>query len=242
MKPLAVLLLLVGVGSASGAEDVLENRQDLKDSTRVSFKASKARSPESGKGKAGAAFGDKERREARGGRVGRRIDPGFQVTAPGSGPSTGKPLGVDGGDAPEIGVKDNVTPYQADLDQAKKAIETNSYRLVEGARDSRDPTTPGTGRLAGASTLVIGLIIAVVGGLIGRLWGQTLQGSLITAVGAFIGATAFSMILGAKPDPERLEADIQAAGMTHRARIRENFAKAGDRVIELAPSEKEREE
>lgn len=238
---LAALLSLLGTGGLR-ADDALQTRGDLKGAAKTSAKASTARSGEQTKQDGGAAFGDAQRRggaRARGVRIDRVLQP--DAMAPGTPSSTGGPVqGMSYADAPEVGQTKNVTPYQAEIDQVTATIKTNTLRLVGGAEAARDPSASGAGRVSGLSTLFIGVIIAIVGGLLGKAFGQSLQGALITAVGAFLGATAIQMIAGAKPSPEAVEQGVQMAGSSHRRQMRENFTQLGTRVTELddsAPAE-----
>ena len=224
--------------AAAGSDDTLETRGDLKNVAKKSAKAIESRRLDENKHNAGVAFGDQKRKaklKTRGVDPTTVLQPG--ALSPGTPDSTGGPVkGLTMDNSPEVGELKNVTPYQADLDRAASVIRTNSYRLVEGARDARRPATAGVGRLTGLSTLVIGVVIGIVGALIAKMTGQTLQGSLITAIGAFLGATALMMIAGGKPSPEKLEKDIPSAGAPQRGEIRENLSKAAGRVNDLNDS------
>lgn len=235
---LSAACLGLAVAVRAAGDDPLETREDLKSVAKKSAKAIEARKGDELKHRTGVAFGDantKRKLKTRGQDPTAVLQPGG--LAPGTPNETGGPLrGTSMDGAPEVGETKNVTPYQADLDRAKSVIRTNSYRLVEGARDARNPMLAGVGRLAGISTLIIGVIIGIVGAMIGKMTGQTLQGSLITAVGAFLGSTALMMIAGGKPDPDRLAQDIPAAGIEQRRQIRKNFGKVGGRVAELDDS------
>jgi hypothetical protein len=97
---------------------------------------------------------------------------------------------------------------------------------LEQAADLSSEGPSFASRTTAWTTLVIGIVIGIVGGLIAKTTGQSLQGSILTAVGAFLGAMAISLMAGGRSSKEQVEDGVRMAGVESRGQIRENFYKA----------------